>query len=162
MRFERLLRLAGFPRKALGGPPASGPDAGKASKTAGASRADRSTDFQPSQIPGPPARNRESGIRSARVSAPVRLLAALGLMVALLAASSLQAPPLYADVDYLIPGFVAESSYKPSLNRPSLQAPFYGEPVPLTTGPNAVDPEDLTEDKCYLVYPELTAHTSAP
>ena len=107
MRFEHLLHLAGLPRKSLGVPPASGSCAGKASKTAGASRADRSTDFQPRQVPALPdscppgamdarVRHREFGIRGARVSAPIRLLAALGLMAALLAASVLLALPLQA------------------------------------------------------------------
>ena len=43
MRFNRLLHLIAFPGKALGEPPASGPETGNRSETAGASRADRST-----------------------------------------------------------------------------------------------------------------------
>ena len=57
MRFNRLLHLIAFPGKALGEPPASGPETGNRSETAGASRADRSTGsrrYLPLSTPPPP------------------------------------------------------------------------------------------------------------
>ena len=114
MRFEHLLHWTGFPGKALGEPPASGPETGNRSETAGASRADRSTGsrrYLPLSTPPPDFRPLKSaawlvaflslparvGHRRAPVTAPVRLLAALGLAALLLAAfASLQAPPLRA------------------------------------------------------------------
>ena len=48
--------------------------------------------------------------------------------------------------DYLIPGFVSQSSYEPSVHDPGLWAPGHGNPVPLTIGENAIDQKDLPAD----------------
>ena len=55
MHIQRLLQLVGSYRKALGSCAASGPDTGKASQTAGASRSDRTSGpAAASHTPPPP------------------------------------------------------------------------------------------------------------
>ena len=117
MGLDRLLHWAGFPREAHRGSPASGRVTTKMPEADAPSQAKRTPDFGrylPLPLPPPPPPDfrplknaawlaavlslpARVGHRRAPVTAPARLLAALGLAALLLATlASLQAPPLRA------------------------------------------------------------------